>query len=74
MVPQKKLKATAAAVEVNLRFPGQYFDEESNLNYNYFRSYNAAQGRYSHVVDGRFKGGYITRHYGRQPWSVDEPQ
>ena len=24
----------------------------------------AAQQRYSHVVDGRFKGGYITRHYG----------
>jgi N-formylglutamate deformylase len=25
----------------------------------------AGQQRYSHVVDGRFKGGYITRHYGR---------
>ena len=24
----------------------------------------AAQGEFSHVVDGRFKGGYITRHYG----------
>ncbi len=24
----------------------------------------ASQQRYSHVVDGRFKGGYITRHYG----------
>ncbi|HET9644539.1 MAG TPA: N-formylglutamate deformylase, partial [Burkholderiaceae bacterium] len=23
------------------------------------------QTRFSHVVDGRFKGGYITRHYGR---------
>lgn len=23
------------------------------------------QARYSHVVNGRFKGGYITRHYGR---------
>jgi N-formylglutamate deformylase len=22
-------------------------------------------GHYSHVLDGRFKGGYITRHYGR---------
>jgi RHS repeat-associated protein len=41
------LKATAPAIEANLRFPGQYFDEESNLNYNYFRSYSAAQGRYS---------------------------
>ena len=25
----------------------------------------AGQGRYSQVVNGRFKGGYITRHYGR---------
>jgi N-formylglutamate deformylase len=25
----------------------------------------AAQTRYSHVVDGRFKGGHITRHFGR---------
>jgi len=23
------------------------------------------QNRYTHVIDGRFKGGYITRHYGR---------
>jgi len=25
----------------------------------------AAQSTYSHVIDGRFKGGHITRHYGR---------
>ncbi|HEX4511110.1 MAG TPA: N-formylglutamate deformylase [Burkholderiaceae bacterium] len=25
----------------------------------------AGQARHDHVVDGRFKGGYITRHYGR---------
>jgi N-formylglutamate deformylase len=25
----------------------------------------AAQDRFSHVVDGRFKGGHITRHFGR---------
>ncbi|GAB4114103.1 MAG: N-formylglutamate deformylase [Rubrivivax sp.] len=25
----------------------------------------AAQERYTHVVDGRFKGGHITRHFGR---------
>jgi N-formylglutamate deformylase len=24
-----------------------------------------SQQRFSHVIDGRFKGGYITRHYGR---------
>ena len=40
-VEQVTLKATKAPVTVNLRFPGQYFDEESNLSYNYFRSYLA---------------------------------
>ena len=28
----------------NLRFPGQYFDTESGLNYNYFRDYDPATG------------------------------
>jgi RHS repeat-associated protein len=30
----------------NLRFPGQYFDKETGLHYNYFRDYNPAIGRY----------------------------
>lgn len=29
------------------------------------RRWSATQSRYSHVIDGRFKGGYTTRHYGR---------
>jgi RHS repeat-associated protein len=31
---------------LNLRFPGQYADRESHLNYNYFRDYNPELGRY----------------------------
>jgi RHS repeat-associated protein len=30
----------------NLRYPGQYFDSETGLNYNYFRDYDPATGRY----------------------------
>ncbi len=33
-----------------------------------------AQQRYSHVVDGRFKGGYITRRYGRPAEQVHAVQ
>jgi RHS repeat-associated protein len=29
-----------------LRFPGQYFDEETGLHYNYFRDYDPGTGRY----------------------------
>jgi len=30
----------------NLRFPGQYYDQETGLNYNYFRDYDPSVGRY----------------------------
>src|SRR5262249_16949599 len=30
----------------NLRFPGQYFDAETGLNYNYFRDYDPSIGPY----------------------------
>jgi len=42
----KLLTATSPSFAVNLRFPGQYWDDESKLSYNYFRSYRPAQGRY----------------------------
>jgi N-formylglutamate deformylase len=34
----------------------------------------ATQDRFTHVVDGRFKGGYITRHYGRPDTNVHAVQ
>ncbi|MBB6561645.1 RHS repeat-associated protein [Acidovorax soli] len=45
-------------VTFNLRYPGQYYDKESNLHYNYFRSYSAERGRYTQAdpigLEGRF--------------------
>jgi RHS repeat-associated protein len=34
------------AFAFNLRFPGQHVDSETGLNYNYFRDYDPAVGRY----------------------------
>ncbi len=34
------------AVNINLRFPGQYYDDETGLHYNYFRYYDPSIGRY----------------------------
>jgi len=31
---------------LNLRFPGQYFDQETGLHYNYYRDYDPNTGRY----------------------------
>ena len=34
------------AFDLPLRLPGQYFDKETNLHYNYFRDYDPSIGRY----------------------------
>jgi RHS repeat-associated protein len=54
---QVTLQATNPAMEFNLRYPGQYFDAESRLHYNYFRSYSASQGRYTQADPIGLDGG-----------------
>jgi RHS repeat-associated protein len=41
-----KAQVDVALVENNLRFPGQYFDAETGLHYNFFRDYDPNFGRY----------------------------
>jgi len=43
---------------VNLRFPGQYADEELGLNYNYFRTYSSSTGRYTQSDPIGLRGGF----------------
>jgi RHS repeat-associated protein len=47
-----------AEVKFNLRYPGQYADEESGLSYNYFRSYDSRTGRYSQPDPIGLEGGW----------------
>ncbi|VAW78008.1 Rhs family protein [hydrothermal vent metagenome] len=44
--PFGKGTVTAGVVENNLRFPGQYYDQETGLHYNMHRYYDPAVGRY----------------------------
>ena len=44
--PFGKVTETVNTVEQNLRFPGQYYDQETGLHYNYFRTYDPSTGRY----------------------------
>jgi RHS repeat-associated protein len=47
----------------NLRFPGQYFDNETNLHYNYFRDYDPSTGRYGESDPIGLRGGLNTYLY-----------
>lgn len=44
--PFGEVNITTSDITNNLRFPGQYYDAETGLNYNYYRDYHSGLGRY----------------------------
>ena len=52
-----KATITTATITNNLRFPGQYYDEETGLHYNWNRYYDPQTGRYTQEDLIRFNAG-----------------
>ncbi|MCB1948820.1 RHS repeat-associated core domain-containing protein [Nitrosomonas sp.] len=62
-LPDENPDGNKKLFEYNLRFAGQYFDQETNLHYNYFRDYEPRTGRYLSSDPIGLNGGFNTYTY-----------
>ncbi|WP_410210064.1 RHS repeat-associated core domain-containing protein [Aquirhabdus sp.] len=68
------IQQASGSVQMNLRFPGQYYDEQSGLYYNHNRYYNPELGRYMEPDPIGLEGGLNPYSYvGNDPVNQIDP-
>jgi RHS repeat-associated protein len=60
-------------VSTPLRFPGQYADPETGLNYNFHRHYDPEAGRYASADPLGLAAGPNPHRYVHNPWELIDP-
>jgi RHS repeat-associated protein len=72
--PHGEAASLSGSVALNLRFPGQYFQIETALSYNWHRHYDAVTGRYTQPDPLRFVDGpSIYAYAGNSPLRKVDP-
>ncbi|MGY2224927.1 RHS repeat-associated core domain-containing protein [Pseudomonas gingeri] len=62
-LPNEDVAGTGVVTHIPLRFPGQLYDAQTQLSYNYFRDYDANLGRYVQSDPTGLGGGLNTYAY-----------
>ncbi|EPN33712.1 YD repeat-containing protein, partial [Pseudomonas syringae pv. actinidiae ICMP 19096] len=72
--PEEDVDGDGKATTIALRFPGQIYDAQTQLSYNYYRDYNPDTGRYVQSDPIGLKGGRNTYAYvNANPMSYIDP-
>ncbi|WP_416309496.1 RHS repeat domain-containing protein [Saccharopolyspora sp. NFXS83] len=67
------LDQSRTGAETPLRFPGQYYDRETGLHYNFFRYYDPATGRYASADPLGLEAGPNNYAYVANPHLLTDP-
>ncbi|RBH52728.1 RHS repeat protein, partial [Pseudomonas sp. MWU13-2860] len=73
-LPNEDVAGSGTATHIPLRFPGQFYDAQTQLSYNYYRDYDANLGRYVQSDPiGLAGGGNSYAYVDANPLSFSDP-